>query len=198
MSDTAVTHSRSTGITRLVRGWIAAIIAVILAAEGHQAVHSLVHGAADPIPVQLLGLSLAVTAPVAVALAGRGPSKRTAATTIFGQIAFHLLYSMASPGGHAEHQIHTTPAVDAATADVLMVLAHLLAAALTTTAVLYGERSLLAIAAWLTLTPSRVLIGTRPLSIGGAKTVQAMHTVWIPHPLNVCQTRSTRGPPVLA
>src|SRR5690625_6788251 len=87
MSDTAVTHSRSTGITRLVRGWIAAIIAVILAAEGHQAVHSLVHGAADPIPVQLLGLSLAVTAPVAVALAGRGPSKRTAATTIFGQIA---------------------------------------------------------------------------------------------------------------
>src|SRR5699024_10316330 len=101
MSDTAVTHSRSTGITRLVRGWIAAIIAVILAAEGDQAAHSLVHGAADPIPVPRLDLSLPVTAPVAVALAGRGLSKPPAATTIFGQIAFHLLYSMVSPVVHA-------------------------------------------------------------------------------------------------
>src|SRR5699024_10883755 len=134
-------------------GWFAAIIAVVLAAERHQAARSRGHGAAGPVPGQLLGISLGVTAPVALALAGRGPSRRTAATTIFRQIAFHLRYSMASPGGHAEHQIHTTPAVDAATADVIMVLAHLLAAALTTTAVLYGERSLLAIAAWLTLTP---------------------------------------------
>src|SRR5699024_12587416 len=114
MSDTAVTHSRSTGITRLVRGWIAAIIAVILAAESHQAVHSLVHGAADPIPVQLLGLSLAVTAPVAVALAGRCPSKRTAATAIFGQIDFHLLYLIDSPDVPAKHPIHTRHDLDPA------------------------------------------------------------------------------------
>lgn len=216
MSDIAVAHSRGAGITRLVRGWVIAAIAVILAAGGHQAAHSIVHGGADPVPVHLLGFSIAVTAPAAVALAGRGPSKRTAATTIFGQIAFHLLYSTASPGEHAGHgsqahqhhryhhvvptvgEAHTAPAVHAVTADVIMVVAHLLAAALTTTAVIYGERSLLTVVDWLTLAPSRTLIATRPLCIGAPKTIQAMHTVWIPHPLSVCQARSPRGPPVLA
>src|SRR5699024_829355 len=90
MSATAVSHSRGSGISRLLRGWVVATIAVVLAAGGHQAAHRLVHGSAETIPLQLLAFSIAVTAPVAVAFAGRGPSKRTAATTIFGQIAFHL------------------------------------------------------------------------------------------------------------
>ena len=216
MSATAVSHSRGSGISRLLRGWVVATIAVVLAAGGHQAVHRLVHGSAETIPLQLLAFSIAVTAPVAVAFAGRGPSKRTAATTIFGQIAFHLLYSMASPGGHTDHgsQAHqdhghhqlipgggasdTVHAVHGATADVIMVLAHLLAAALTTAIVIYGEHSVLTIIAWLTLAPSRTLATRQPLAIGAPKTLQAMYTVWIPHPLTVCQTRSTRGPPVLA
>src|SRR5690625_6925236 len=94
MSDNAVQKGHSAGIARFVRGWVVAMLAVILAAGGHQAAHSIVHGIAEPIPLELLAFSAALTAPIAVVLIGNRTSRwATAGTTIFGQLVFHGLYS---------------------------------------------------------------------------------------------------------
>lgn len=215
MPDNAVGHSRVSGVARLLRGWFIAVVAVLLAVGGHQAAHTITHGSAEAIPAELLVFSAALTAPIAVLLAGRRVAQwSTAVTTVVGQIVFHLLYSMASPSGHSSHgahhhhghhdvtagsQPHTSEALAAGIpAEVVMVAAHLLAAALTTTVIIYGERSLLAIVAWLTLAPSRFVLATPSLRIDRPKTAQPMYSVWIPHPMDVSQTRSTRGPPILA
>lgn len=217
MSENAVANSRVSGSARLLRGWTVAVIAVVIAAGGHQVAHSFMRGMAETIPLQLLVFSAALTAPVAVALAGRRLSSwSTAITTIVAQIAFHLLYSLPysgaqithgahghhghqqlsvqlSPETHTAHAMHSTPADD-----VAMLAAHLLAAALTTLMIVHGEHSLVAIASWLTLAPTRFVLATLPLSLARPKAVQPMTRVWIPQPMNVCQTRSTRGPPRLA
>lgn len=216
MSDSAVRHRRSSGTTRLLRGWIVALLAVLLAAGGHQAAHSLMHGVAEPIPLQLLGFSAAVTAPVAVALAGKRISTwATSLTTVFGQLVFHSLYSLPYSGaqavhsGHNQHhgqqhlsllsEHHVAQAThNAIAADAVMLAAHLLAAALTTFVIVQGQRSLTAIVCWLTLVPVRVVLARLPVNLARPKAVLPMARVWIPHPMNVTQTRSTRGPPVLA
>lgn len=216
MSDSAVLHRRSSGTTRLLRGWIVALLAVLLAAGGHQAAHSLIHGIAEPIPLQLLGFSAAVTAPVAVALAGKRMSTwATSVTTVFGQLVFHALYSLPHSGAQALHsgqnqhhgQQHLSllsephvsqAAYNTIAADAVMLAAHLLAAALTTFVIVHGQRSLVAIVCWLALVPIRVVLARLPVNPAGPKAVPLTARVWIPHPMNVTQTRSTRGPPVLA
>lgn len=218
MSDSAVLHRRSSGIARLLRGWIVALLAVVLAAGGHQAAHSMMHGATEPIPVQLLCFSAAMTAPLAVALAGKRMSTwATAITTVFGQIVFHVLYSLPYAGaqtlhgsdlhhGHHGHENlallsepHVSHAVHATTAaDAVMLAAHLLAAALTTFVIVHGERSLVSVVCWMTLVPVRVVLARLPVSVAHPKAILPMARVWIPRPMNVRQTRSTRGPPVLA
>lgn len=215
MSDNAVVSSRVSGVARLLRGWIVAVLTVLLAAGGHQAAHSIMHGATELIPWELLGFSAALTAPIAVALTGKRLSKwSTAITTVFGQIAFHVLYSLPYSGAqavqglhdhHGHHQLavvaepHMSHAIHAtATADSVMLAAHLLAAALTTVMIIHGESSLLTLIAWLTLAPSRFVLAALPLSITRPKTVLPMARGWIPRPMNVSQTRTTRGPPVLA
>ena len=215
MSDHAVLCRRSSGIVRLLRGWTIAVIAVLLAAGGHQTAHSVMHGATEAIPLQLLAFSAALTAPTAVVLAGRRISAwSTAATTILGQIIFHGLYSLPYTGvsnlptGHDLH--HLTPRVAAeplgvqhaahstAAADIVMIAAHLLAAAMTVVVITHGERSFVTLADWLTLTQVRVVLATRPMSPVRTPTIPSAVHVWIPHPMNVAQTRTTRGPPVLA
>ncbi|NLZ97969.1 MAG: hypothetical protein GX920_03995, partial [Micrococcus sp.] len=79
-SDNAVFSSRVSGVARLLRGWAVAVFAVMLAAGGHQAAHSMMHGAADGIPLELLGFSMAITAPIAVGLAGKRLSRWSTAT----------------------------------------------------------------------------------------------------------------------
>lgn len=217
MSDIAVDNSRVSGAARLFRGWTVAALAVLLAAGGHQAAHSIMHGSTEAIPVELLAFSAAVTAPIAVGLAGKRLSNwSTALTAVFGQLAFHILYSLPYSGaniahsGHAHHghhqqtlpvaaEAHTTHAAAHTVAeDAVMLAAHLIAAVLTIAAIVHGERSLMAVIAWLTLAPSRFVLAALPVSIARPKTVQPMIRVWIPRPMNVSQTRSTRGPPVLA
>ena len=216
MSDNTVFNSRVSGAARLLRGWIVAVLAVLLAVGGHQAAHSVMHGSTEVIPLELLAFSTALTAPVAVGLAGKRLSTwSTASTAIFGQLAFHILYSLPYSGVHAAHsghehhghhqaalsvvtEAHSTHAVHTAVQDAVMLAAHLLAAVLTTAIIVHGERSLIAIIAWLTLAPSRFVLAALPASIVRPKTVQPMIRVWIPRPMNVSQTRSTRGPPVLA
>lgn len=213
----ALTRSRRSGAARLWRGWIVALLAVLLAAGGHQAAHSITHGITEPIPWELLAFSTALTAPVAVALAGRGISAwSTGLTTVFGQLAFHLLYSLpytgtsALPNGH--HHGHgpagalddtfaaaTHQAGHSATGgDSVMLGAHVLAAAVTIWVIVRGERSLVTLVAWLLLAPVKLVLAARPPSTGGARTVLPVGRVWIPHPMNFASTRWSRGPPVLA
>lgn|SRR5690625_3900344 len=216
MSDNAVSwRSLGSGAARLWRGWAVAVLAVVLAAGGHQAAHTLMYGATEPIPWEVLGFSTALTAPVAVLLAGkRLPTWSTAVTTVFGQLAFHALYSLPCAGtashssGH--HQGHhampvaadaaylTHAAENTAATDIAMLVAHFLAAALTTLVILHGERSLVAIVAWLMLVPVKLVLATRPMSIARPKIGLPIGQVWIPHPMNVAKTHWTRGPPVLA
>jgi len=211
MSDNAVQKGHSAGIARFVRGWVVAMLAVILAAGGHQAAHSIMHGGAEPIPLELLVFSAALTAPIAVVLIGNRTSQwSTACTTVFGQLAFHALYSLSSSSIATQHAGHVqghmdfamaveSQAIHASTAaDVVMVVAHLLAAVLTTVVITHGERSLLTIVSWLTLAPIRVVLATLPVICTRPKIVQPWSRVWIPHALNVSQTRSTRGPPLAA
>src|SRR5690625_6547845 len=109
----AVSRSRRSGAARLWRGWIVAVLAVLLAAGGHQSAHSVTHGMTEAIPWELLGFSIALTGPVAVGLAGRGISMwATGLTTIFGQLVFQGLYSMPYTGTSAPshgklHRVHT-------------------------------------------------------------------------------------------
>lgn len=214
MSDHAVSNRRSAGLARLLRGWIVAILAVVVAAGGHQAAHSVMHGVPETIPLQLLAFSAALTAPIAVALAGKRISFwSTASTTMTAQLVFHGLYSLpytggsTLPNGHEHHEPLTSAALVeapvgyaayAAGLDAGMLAAHLLAAALTTGVILYGERSLLALVHWLTLTPVRIVLAARPVVLTQLSTMSSWVRVWIPHPMNIAQTRSTRGPPVLA
>ena len=216
MSDHAVLRRRSSGMARLLRGWIIAVIAVALAAGGHQTAHSFMHGATETIPLQLLIFSAALTAPIAVSLSGQRTSTwSTATTTIFGQVVFHVLYSLPYtgvsdlPNGHQQHHdmVHTvataSPVVQhaghsTAATDVAMFAAHLLAAALTTVVITHGEHSLVTLVHWLTLAPVRFVLATRTVILDRPALLLSAARTWIPHPMNVAQTRTTRGPPVLA
>ena len=213
---TALSRSRRSGAARLWRGWIVALLSVLLAAGGHQIAHSLTHGMTDALPWALLGFATALTAPVAVALAGRGISAwATGLTTIFGQLAFHVLYSLPHTGSsnlpdehaHGHHpapltEVHTATVTHAGqstmAADVAMLGAHALAAAITTWIVVRGERSLVTLVAWLLLVPVKLVLATQPLNPARPKPALAVGQVWIPHPMNRAATRWSRGPPVLA
>lgn len=217
MTDHAVSsRARRSGVARLWRGWVVALLAVLFAAGSHQAAHSVTHGSIENIPWQLLVFSAALTAPIAVALAGRRVATwGTTATIVFGQVAFHLLYSLPYtgvsdlPNGHHQHQ-GAAPIAEAQLAhinhaahstgstDAVMLLAHLIAVALTTWVIVHGERSLLIIVAWLLLTPINLLWASSPLSTDRVCEQFPTGRVWVPHPMNIAPTRWTRGPPVLA
>jgi len=198
MTDHAVlSRSRRSGVARLWRGWIVAVLAVLLAAGGHQVAHFLVHGRPDAIAVELLGFAAALTAPIAVALAGRRIAVwSTALTTVFGQIVFHFLYSLPYSGATqhaAAHAVH-----GAATDTLVMLIAHLLAAAVTTWVIVYGERSLVRVVSWLTLVPVKLMLAAQLVSFRRPTSEPPVGRVWIPRPMNIAQTRWTRGPPALA
>ncbi|WP_022869496.1 hypothetical protein [Yaniella halotolerans] len=217
-SDNAVFSSRVSGVARLLRGWTVAVFAVLLAAGGHQAAHSIMHGAADTIPFELLGFSAAITAPIAVGLAGRRISKwSTATTTVVAQIVFHALYSLPYTGAptvqdaHAHHDLavltdshagHTMSVAGAemvhaaATADIVMVAAHIFAAVFTTAVIVRGEQCLVTLVGWLLLAPTRLVLATQPVSIARPKRVPSLSWSWLPRPVDISQARSTRGPPV--
>lgn len=219
-SDNAVFSSRVSGVTRLLRGWAVAVFAVMFAAGGHQAAHSMMHGAADGIPLELLAFSVAITAPIAVGLAGKRLSKwSTATTTVIAQIVFHALYSLPYTGApaahdaHANHDLaavtegHTALAMSAAgaetlhastTADVVMVIAHIFAAVFTTAVIVHGERCLFILVGWLLLAPTRFVLAAQPVSIVCPKRLIGISRVWIPRLLEVFRARWTRGPPLVA
>jgi len=216
-SDNAVPSSRVSGFARLLRGWTVTVIAVMLAAGGHQAAHSIMHGATDTIPVELLGFSMAITAPIAVGLAGkRLATWSTVVVTVVGQVIFHALYSLPSSGVpsvyHANshqhglapvtdaHPAHTmlTEAITSVTASGVMFLAHIAAATLTTGVIVYGERCLMAIVGWLLLAPTRLVLAALPVSIMGPKVIQPISRIWLPSPIDASRACSTRGPPVYA
>ena len=212
----AMSRSRRSGVARLWRGWIVALLAVLLAAGGHQAAHVMIHGMSEAIPWELLGFSTALTAPVAVALAGRGVSVwTTGLATIFGQFAFHLLYSLPYTGTsdlpHRHHEgyqpvqvteahLATPPHMEhgSMAAEASMLGAHILAAAVTTWIIVYGERCLVTLVAWLLLVPAKLVLASPTMGAAHPRSVLPVGRVWIPHPMNLASTRWSRGPPVLA
>ena len=217
MSDRAVSLRRSSGVARLARGWSITVLAVLLAAGGHQIAHSTMHGATEIIPLELLVFSAALTAPVAMLLVGHHASTlATAVTTVVGQGIFHGLYSLPYTGtsasalttGHDHHHhpghhgvIETVVAVPhdhAAGSDIPMLLAHFVAAGLTTLVVTHGEASLLTLSDWVTLRPVRIMLTAPPVVTHAPRTTVLPGRLWLPHPMNVTTTRTSRGPPVLA
>ncbi|HIY85232.1 MAG TPA: hypothetical protein H9822_02135 [Candidatus Yaniella excrementavium] len=206
-SDNAVCSSRVSGVARLLRGWVVAIVAVLLAAGGHQIAHSMMHGTADMLPFELLGFAAAITAPIAVGLVGKRHSTRsTAITTVVAQLVFHALYALPYTGVPSVHDVHahhesaglavTTHA--SATADMVMVAAHIFAAVFTTAVIVHGERCIFALVGWVLLAPTRLVLATEPASIAHPKRVPSLAWVWTPQSVDVSQACSTRGPPVIA
>src|SRR5699024_12801561 len=124
--------------------------------------------------------------------------------------AFHALHSLSPSSIATQHAGHVQGHMDCAmagesqprharpAADVVRVVAHLLAAVLTAVGITHGGRGLLTIVSWLTLAPIRVVLATLPVICTRPKIVQPWSRVWIPHALSVSQTRSTRGPPLAA
>jgi len=135
--------------TRALRGVAAAWVATIIAATAHTL-------AADGAPAPLLVAAIAVLAsPIGVALAGRRLSAwRIGAIVLASQALFHVAFAITAGTGTemAGHDHRAAAAYDTAPAAVSallpaapMLLAHLLAAALSVIALHRGERMLRAL-----------------------------------------------------
>ena len=163
--------------------------------------HTLSGGVA---PVWLVLTATALAAPAAVWLVGRRPSPlRTATVVLVSQAMFHTFFSVTAgtdPTLSHSHVHGLAPAVlgpvstpQAHAASVSMVAAHVLAAVVTTAALVYGERLLGAarrgIRRLLARVDHRTLAPLRP----------APRTSWAaPHatPLIAMSSLSRRGPPI--
>lgn len=77
-------RSRDSGAARLWLGWTVALLAILLAAGGRQAAHSVPHGVIETIPWELFGLAIALTALIAVALVDKHGSTLPLASAHFG------------------------------------------------------------------------------------------------------------------
>ena len=130
---------------RALRGAAAAWVATIVAATGH----SLAGGGA-PSPAFVLAIGI-LASPIAVALAGRRLAVwRVAATVLASQALFHTAFALtaaADPGALHGHHVarlggELSPVV---LPDAPMLVAHALAAAVTTLALVRGERMLRAL-----------------------------------------------------
>ncbi|MWB99851.1 hypothetical protein [Agromyces seonyuensis] len=142
-------------VRRLRRAFVTAGFATFVAALAH-----VIGGGAAPGTLTVV-LSLLISLPLAVALAGRRADWRTALSVGVAQLALHLLYSLGldgrhgavvtSSGAHAGHggaqyvSIDTSGVVAAHGAHAvheLMTLAHVAAAVLTIVALAQADRAL--------------------------------------------------------
>lgn len=185
---------------RLVRAAAVSSVATLIAAVSHT-----LGGGAAPHPLLIVAVIALLTPLSAVLIGVRQSPARVAATVLFSQAAFHLLFQalgsptgtgLASSSGHAHHvdlQV-LGPLVPTAGVDVSMLLAHVVAAALTTLLVWRGESVVRTIAGWV-----------RALLRRGAPTAPADHRrpatlrsfVLPPFDAAVSPAVSRRGPPAL-
>lgn len=133
---------------RAVRGAGSAAIATVLAATAHTISGGLA-------PLWLIAAAALLATPVSVWLVGRTPSSgRTALVVLASQGLFHTFFSIAGSANPAAASAHVHPGSQLALASVShahpasasMTATHLAAAALTTLALVVGERLIAAIA----------------------------------------------------
>lgn len=130
---------------RALRGTAAAWVATIVAATGHT-----LAGGGAPSPAFVVAIGV-LASPVAVALAGRRLTAwRVAASVLVSQALFHTAFAVtasADPAAlHGHHVAHLGGELNPVVLpDAPMLVAHVLAAAITTLALVRGERMLRAL-----------------------------------------------------
>lgn len=142
---------------RLVRAAAASSVATVLAAVSHT-----IGGGAAPHPLLVMAMAVLLI-PVAGLLVGSRASRtRVALAVIVAQAAFHVVFavlgaptagSFAGPSTAAhQHHVDLTsfgPVVAVVAPDALMLVAHIVAALLTTALLWRGEALIRAIARWI-------------------------------------------------
>lgn len=189
---------------RFARGWLTAVVAVLVAALSH-----LAAGGNAPAPVSI-ALALAFAGMLSVALAGKNLSLVKLSISVgFSQLLFHLLFGLGGTAGSmtvAGHHGSATVIVGAASASPSMHdsgwmwLAHTLAAVVTIVALRRGERAFWALVelARTALVAVFIALGIVLPTPGGAARVRAaLHRVFVPTNLAVLLSpMRRRGPPV--
>ncbi|WP_105035241.1 hypothetical protein [Cryobacterium aureum] len=135
--------------SRFARGWLTAVVAVLVAALSHVAA-----GGQAPAPVSA-SIALAFAGMVSIALAGKKLSLVKLSVSVgFSQVLFHLVFGLGGTAGSmtmAGHHGATTVIVGAASASPVspamgwMWVAHALAAIVTIVALRRGERTFWAV-----------------------------------------------------
>ncbi|GAA3926123.1 hypothetical protein [Microbacterium soli] len=138
---------------RLLRGMSASVVATVLAAVSHT-----FGGGSAPHPLLILSAAVLLAPPAVLLVGARIRLLRLAAAVATTQGAFHILFEVAggitptgTVGGHQHGPIVLT--LGPASTEVLppstaMLIAHLLAAAVTTLLIWRGELLIQAIARW--------------------------------------------------
>lgn len=187
---------------RALRGAAASAVAVVIAAVSHT-----IGGGTPPAPWLVLAVAL-LSWPVATALVGRRPSVlRTSAAVAAAQVLLHVAFAAVGDGApylaHDAHSAHAHAAMALSPApemamphlDPTMLLAHAVAAIVTTVLLVRGERMLRAVARGI-----RRLLTRPPIA---APRIVRPRTVAVTAPappiaVLFLSTLSRRGPPALA
>ncbi|MDJ0349900.1 hypothetical protein [Cryobacterium sp. PH29-G1] len=150
---------------RFARGWLTAVVAVLVAALSH-----IAGGGSAPAPLAL-ALALAFAGMVSVVLAGKKLSlMKLSVSVAFSQLLFHLLFALGGTAGTmtvAGHHGSTTVLVGAASAAPAMHsggamwIAHTVAAVLTIVALRRGERAF-----WALVETARTALVTVFIALG--------------------------------
>ena len=183
---------------RLVRAAAVSAVATLIAAISHT-----IGGGAAPHPLLILAVATLLT-PLSALLVGVRQSRSRVAVAVLGsQAAFHLLFQvLGSPTGsttsvgHAHHLdlAALDPVAPVASPGAMMLLAHVIAALLTTLLVWHGETLVRLVARWV----GALLRQTGPVAPMDHRRPSPLRSAFLPA-LDAAVTAavSRRGPPLL-
>ncbi len=182
---------------RAVRGVSAAAVSTLTAATAH----TLSGGLA---PLWLIVAAVALASPAAVWLVGRAPSPvRTAAVVATSQGLFHAFFAItagtdpAAPARHLHpgsmHELAAGAIAHPHAPSATMVVAHVVAGALTALALVHGERMLSALGRGVGRLLRRAVGAPRPRPV---RSVVVSSPMAGPVPRTVLSSLSRRGPPL--
>lgn len=184
---------------RILRAGTASTVATTLAAASHT-----VAGGAAPHPL-LVAAMASFLVPVAAVVVGIRPSRlRVATTVLLSQTLFHVAFQVlgaptGSPGviGHEHHVDLSVLGAETPVAapDPLMLVGHLVAAALTTAALCHGESMVRDVAGWVRAHLRRAITPFRSAHDGPVLIVASEPSLI---DSRCSSSVSLRGPPVLA
>lgn len=185
---------------RLVRAAAVSSVATLLAAVSHT-----LGGGSAPPPLLILAVTALLTPLSALLVGARRSRGRVALAVLIAQGAFHVIFQVlgspsgtgTAPGlGHSHHVDLSLlgPASPATAPGALMLLAHGIAAVLTTLLVWHGEGVLRAVARWVETLLLRVIV----FAPSEHPRPRPLRSLPLP-PLDAAVTAavSRRGPPLL-